>query len=192
VAEVIIEDTQLAALQAAQKLLEQINGDPKTRPLLTKAIKAHYPNTRTEEDIAEEYAAPIREEVKSSISKMEEMMNKLAEREAKENETRTLSQMESAFSRLRKTYGYNDEGIDKIKALMVDRSIPDPDAAAALFERMNPVPVVTKSSWEPQTWDLKNNAVDTDLAGLFANPEKWGDEMVGKILLEERAKGAEA
>lgn len=191
-AEVIIEDTQLAALQAAQKLLEQINGDPKTRPLLTKAIKAHYPNTRTEEDIAEEYAAPIREEVKSSISKMEEMMNKLAEREAKENETRTLSQMESAFSRLRKTYGYNDEGIDKIKALMVDRSIPDPDAAAALFERMNPVPVVTKSSWEPQTWDLKNNAVDTDLAGLFANPEKWGDEMVGKILLEERAKGAEA
>jgi hypothetical protein len=30
------------------------------------------------------------------------------------------------------------------------------------------------------------------LAGLFANPEKWGDEMVGKILLEERAKGAEA
>lgn len=191
-AEVVIEDTQLAALQAAQKLLEQINGDPKTRPLLTKAIKAHYPNTRTEEDIAEEYAAPIREEVKSSISKMEEMMNKLAEREAKENETRTLSQMESAFSRLRKTYGYNDEGIDKIKALMVDRSIPDPDAAAALFERMNPVPVVTKSSWEPQTWDLKNNAVDTDLAGLFANPEKWGDEMVGKILLEERAKGAEA
>ena len=191
-AEIVIDDTQLAALQAAQKLLEQINGDPKTRPLLTKAIKAHYPNTRTEEDIAEEYAAPIREEVKQSLSKVEEMLAKIAERDAKENETRTLSQMEASFSRLRKAYGYNDEGIDKIKALMVDRSIPDPDAAAALFEKLNPAPVTTRSSWEPDSWDLKNNAVDTDIAGLFANPEKWGDEMIGKVLLEERSKRSEA
>jgi hypothetical protein len=184
--EVVLDEGELNNLVAAKKLLEQINSDPRTRPLLTRAIKAHYPNTRTDEDVAAEVARPYIEEVRQTKAQLESMFNTLAERDALDAEHRTLSQLDKSFQRLKKTYGYNDEGIDKIKSLMIDRSIPDPEAAAALFEKQNPKPQETRSSWEPDGWDLKDSAVDNDVAGLFANPEKWADREVGKILMDIR------
>ena len=187
-AETVIDDAYLAKLQAAERLLEQLNSDPKSRKHLTAGIKQHYPNTRTEDDIAEEFAAPIREEVHASLSEVKSMLHKLNEREQRDAETRTLADLDKAFGRLRETYGYNEDGIDKIKSLMVDRSIPDPEAAAALYERMNPAPVETRSSWEPDGWNLREDAVDTDVQGLFTDPDRWADKEVGKILLDIRSQ----
>ena len=187
-AETVIDDAYLAKLQAAEKLLEQLNSDPKSRKHLTAGIKQHYPQTRTEDDIAEEFAAPIREEVKASLSKVEEMLSKLDQREQRDAEMRTLADLDKAFGRLRQDYGYNEDGIDKIKSLMVDRSIPDPEAAAALYERLNPAPVDTRSSWEPDGWNLRDDAVETDVQGLFTDPDRWADREVGKILLDIRGQ----
>ena len=187
-AETVIDDAYLAKLQAAEKLLEQLNSDPKSRKHLTAGIKQHYPQTRTEDDIAEEFAAPIREEVKASLSKVEEMLSKLDQREQRDAEMRTLADLDKAFGRLRQDYGYNEDGIDKIKSLMVDRSIPDPEAAAALYERLNPAPSETRSSWEPDGWNLRDDAVETDVQGLFTDPDRWADREVGKILLDIRGQ----
>lgn len=189
-AAVEIEESELATLQAGRKLLEQINGDPKTRSLLTKAIKAHYPNTRTEEDIAAEVAQPYIEEVKGISAQLQAQLDKLTERDKADADGRALGTMNAAFDRLRTTSGYNDDGIENIKKLMVERNIPDPEAAAALFERLNPAPPQGRSSWEPDSWNFKENAVDNDIEGLFRDPELWGDKMIGKILLEERSKAA--
>lgn len=186
-ADMTIDEGHYAQLQAAAKLLEQLNGDPKSRKHLTSAIKVQFPNTRTEEDIAEEFAAPIREEVKTSLSKVEEMLTKLTERETREAEQRSMQALQSSLDNVKQRYGFNDEGMDKIKALMVDRSIPDPEAAAALFEKLNPAPVVTRSSWEPDNYDIRNDAVENDVAGLFADPDRWADREVGKILLDIRS-----
>jgi len=183
-----LDEADYNSLIAAKKLLEQLNGDPKSRKHLTAGIKQHYPNVRTDEDVAEEVARPHVEKVEVGLSRMEEMLAKLAERDAKAEEQRTLSSLDASFSRLKRSYGYNDEGIDKIKALMVDRSIPDPDAAAALFERLNPAPVQTRSSWEPDSWNLRDDAVETDVQGLFADPDRWADKEVGKILLDIRSQ----
>jgi hypothetical protein len=76
--------------------------------------------------------------------------------------------------------------LDKIKALMVDRNIADPEAAAALFERMNPAPVESRSTWEPDTWNIKDDAVENDVKGLFADPDRWADREVGKVLADVR------
>ena len=187
-AEVVVDEAELNALIAGKKLLEQINTDPRTRPLLTRAIKTHYPNTRTDEDVAAEVARPYIEEVRQTKAQLEQMFGTLAERDQRDQEQRTLSDLEKSFQRLKKTYGYNDEGIDKIKSLMIDRSIPDPEAAAALFERQNPKPVDARSSWEPDAWDLKDNAVDVDVAGLFADPEKWADREIGRVLVDIRSQ----
>ena len=189
-AETVIDDAYLAKLQAAEKLLEQLNSDPKSRKHLTAGIKQHYPQTRTEDDIAEEFAAPIREEVKASLSEVKGMLQKLQERDERDAERRTLADLDTAFGRLRNTYGYNEDGIDKIKSLMVDRSIPDPEAAAALYERLNPAPVDTRSSWEPDGWNLRDDAVETDVQGLFTDPDRWADKEVGKILLDIRRGNA--
>ena len=187
-AETVIDDAYLAKLQAAEKLLEQLNSSPKSRKSLTAAIKEHYPQTRTEDDIAEEFAAPIREEVQASLSEVKGMLQKLHDRDQRDQELRTLADLDTAFGRLRSTYGYNEDGIDKIKSLMVDRSIPDPEAAAAPYERLNPAPVDTRSSWEPDGWNLREDAVDTDVQGLFTDPDRWADKEVGKILLDIRSQ----
>ena len=183
-----IDEAEYATLSAAKKLLEQMNGDPTGRKHLTAGIKVLYPNTRTEEDIAAEVAAPYIGEVKATASRMEEMLAKLEARDAAAIERQTISEMDASFTRLKSDFGYNDEGIEKVKRLMVDRNIPDPEAAAALFERQNPKPSEAKSSWEPALWDFKENAVDVDVAGLFANPDKWEDQMIGRVLLEERSR----
>lgn len=183
-----LDEADYNSLIAAKKLLEQLNGDPKSRKHLTAGIKQHYPQTRTEDDIAEEFAAPIREEVKASLSEVKDMLQRLNEREQREAESRTLADLDKAFGRLRQDYGYNEDGIDKIKSLMVDRSIPDPEAAAALYERLNPAPSETRSSWEPDGWNLRDDAVETDVQGLFTDPDRWADREVGKILLDIRGQ----
>lgn len=185
-----IDESELKVLQASKQLLEQINGDPKTRSLLTKAIKAHYPNTRTEEDIAAEVAQPYVDEVKGISAKLQEQLDALNAERAENAKQRGLNEMQEAFDRLRKSNGYNDDGINSIQKLMVDRNIADPEAAAALFERLNPPPAQTRSSWEPNLWNFKEDAVDYDVQGLFANPEKWEDAMIGKVLTEERGRNA--
>jgi hypothetical protein len=185
-AEVVIDEAELNTLVAAKKLLEQLNGHKDTRPMLQRAIKVHHPEVQTEEDVAEQYAAPIRSEVQQSLSKIEERIAALDAREARVKEQDTLLEMQSSFGRLKEQFGYNDDGIEKIKQLMVDRSIPDPEAAAALFERLNPAPVETRSSWSPDRYNFENDAVDHDVKGLFENPDKWEDAMIGKVLLDER------
>jgi hypothetical protein len=189
-ADVVVDEATLNSLVAAKELLERINASPKTRPLLTRAIKEHYPNTRTDEDVAEEVARPYIEKVEATASRLQQKLDALDAREARAAERETIDQMEASFARLRKSYGYNDEGIEKIKALMVDRNIPDPDAAAALFERQNPPAAETRSSWEPDSYDIRNNAVDVDVQGLFADPEKWADREVGRVLLDIRSQNA--
>jgi hypothetical protein len=158
--------------------------------MLTKAIKVHYPNTRTDEDVADEVAKPYIEKVEAQASKLQEMYEKLEAKEKKAEELRQLSEMESSFGRLRSSYGYNDEGIEKIKGLMLERNIPDPEAAAALFERQNPRPSETRSAWEPDSWNLREDAVEVDVKGLFADPEKWADKMVGQVLADVRKQSA--
>lgn len=189
-AAVEIDDAELATLQAGKKLLEQINGDPKTRSLLTKAIKAHYPNTRTDEDVAAEVAQPYIERVEGVATKLQEQLDALTAERTAAADARAKGDMSSAFDRLRQTYGYNDDGIDRIQKLMIERNIADPEAAAALHERLNPTPAQTRSSWEPDSWNLKEDAVDHDVAGLFSNPDLWADKRIGQILMEERTKAA--
>ena len=189
-AEIVIEEAEFNTISAAKKLLEQMNSTPESRALLAKAIKIHHPNVRTEEEIAAELAAPHLEEVKKTRDEVKSILESLQARDKADTEARAKADMDGAFSRLRAQGGYNEDGIEKIKALMIDRSIPDPEAAAALFEKLNPAPVQTRSSWEPDKWNLESDAVDYDVKGLFADPDRWENEMIGKVLMEERSKAA--
>ena len=187
-----IDDAQLDALVKAAQLLQSLQTNPNAVAHLERAIKVVHPQVETSEELAARQAKPLIEPMQQRI---DELQARFDERVAAEEERTRAAQLayaekqiEATFTRLREKDGYTAEGIEKIKELMVQRSIADPDAAAALFDRMNPAPKQEQAAWEPQRWNLQDSAVEGDVKGLFADPDKWADNAVGQVLLEERQR----
>lgn len=182
-----IDEETLGRLNAAYALVQKLNGDTRTRPMLEEAIKVHIPNVLTEREIMAAQVNPhletFRNEVVTPIQ--DELKAMREEREARSRET-TEAQLNDAFGRMRTERGFTDEGIEAVKRLMVDRSIADPMAAAALFAEQNPRPSNEQPGWTPSHWNIEQNVTDFDVKGLFANEDAWADNMAAKTLNEIR------
>lgn len=184
-----VDEAELASYQRAVTLLEQLNGNPKARTHLERAVKAQFPDIKTQEEQIEEYAAPHMAKVNETVEALNKRLADLDARERKQAEDAADYALLSSFQRL-KAQGYTDDGISKIAGLMTERKIADPEAAAALFDRMNPKPPPeTPSAWEPQHWNIESNAV-VDTKALFTDPDKWADAEVGKVLADVRGQRA--
>lgn len=184
--DVTISAQEHGILTEGLKLLQQMNANPKAKVDLERALKTVRPEVEIEEDVATRYTAPVREDV----SKLQETVNTFIEsqkaRDAKADEDRTNDMIAGQFADLQKK-GYTDEGMEKIKGIMVDRKIADPEAAALLFDKLNPKPVQENAGWIPQQWEMDSTAPQgVDTKALFANEDKWADAEVGKVLNEIR------
>ena len=73
-----IADDQLALLKRYESILNGLNANPKAKKHLETALKAVDPTIRTEEDIAMEYAAPVRDEVKALGEKFDTYLTEQA------------------------------------------------------------------------------------------------------------------
>lgn len=137
-AKVEIDENQLAGLQKTAQIVQQMLSHPKARPLLQQAEKAFNPNLAIPEIDAQ---APILSEIEKVNKRLDEQEKAAREREekaAKESAERTLRDTWGKGRGKLKSTGYTDEGIDKIEKLMEERGIADHDAAAALYDRLNP------------------------------------------------------
>lgn len=180
-----IDDSQLETLQRGFALLQKLSTNPKTQRAFEGVLKLDNPELQTTDDLAASVAKPYLDKVEAVASSIEDRLKALDEREAKAKDAQELRETDEAFGRLR-TAGYQDDGIDKIKQLMVERRIADPEAAAALFDRQNPKVDNRPSAWEPDSWNYHENAVDNDMDGLLKNPDKWADKQVALVLNEMR------
>lgn len=180
-----ISDNELTTLRNAMSLLQGMNNDPKSRAHLEKAIKVVKPEVVTEEEQAERMAKPFVEKFESATKTLEERIAALDARDAAAAERDQERALDDSFSRLRKA-GYTDDGLEKIKKLMVDRSIPDPEAAAALFDKQNPAPPADAPGFTPDHWNFQTDESKRDIKGLFADPEKWADKEAANVLNEIR------
>lgn len=185
---VTVDPNTLALLQRSHQVLMQMNGDPKSRPLLEDALKVIIPDVKTEREIAAELVAPqiaaFEEKLKPALQQLETIA---ADRQAY-IERSTTEQLESAFNEMRTKRGLTDDGIEKVKQLMVERSIADPHAAAALFLEQNPPQSQEAPSWTPQHWnmDQQTGGDAESLKALFADEDRWADNMAGVALTEHR------
>ena len=94
------------------------------------------------------------------------------------------AEINAAFGRLREQ-GYTEEGIGKIKQLMVERKIADPEAGAALFDKINPAKPLEHSGFQPTSWNfggMGNDEPDTKM--LFENEDLWAEKEAMKIIRE--------
>ncbi len=184
-----ISDEQLAVLTRAMTFLQEAASKPETRRDFERLAKKLRPEVETTDDIAAEVAKPYVEQIEAVNSKIDDFLKAQADREAKAAETAADRARDEAFSRLRQA-GYTDEGMDTIKKLMIDRAIADPEAAAALFDKMNPKVVAESGgSWEPDAWNFQEPVEGIDVKALFSDPDRWADKAVYDVLRAERSGG---
>lgn len=171
-----IDDAELAILRGAHRLLDQLHTSPKTRRQFQKAVKELHPSTITDEDRVSE--APEVKRLDSLEKTVTDFIDGWKTRE-QDNE------FNAAFGRLR-DQGYTDEGIDKIKKLMVDRKIPDPEAGAALFDKINPAKPMEHSGFQPTSWNFGGMGADEpDTKLLFENEDLWAEREAMKVIRED-------
>ena len=173
---VTLTDEQYARLNGAHTLLDQLMVSPKTKRDLQKLVKAVHPNVVTDDELAEPTIAPLRaelEELKSFKKKYED--------------SQIENQFSSAFKRLQDD-GWTEDGVEKLKKLMVDRQIPDVDAAAALFEKQNPPARALPPAVQSRDWSIGDKD-DDKFKRLLDDPDRFARDEAAKVLTEVAQEG---
>lgn len=181
-----ISDQELGVLRNAWALLQQVEGNPDAKPLLEQAIKTVKPEVQTEADIAARFAKPYVDQIETLRGDLTALTTSLKEREEAAAAKATETEIAGAFQRLTKA-GYTADGITKIQEMMVAKNIADPDAAAALFDKLNPPAQHEQPGWAPSTWEIGSTAgSNADLKMLFQDEDRWADREAANVLNEIR------
>lgn len=175
--QVVVDGAELETLRVAHRLLDGLVSDPRTKKTVENAVKTLIPQVRTSEDEAEPFVAGLR-------NRVDYLEKKLRKREEDEQD----AEINSAFDRLSEQ-GVTDDGIEKIKQLMIKRKIADPEAAWALWERQNSNPIEA-TGLRPNKWDVKNLTGGTDIEGLMKDPDGWSEREAIKVWDEINRGGA--
>jgi hypothetical protein len=173
-----ISEEQLRILNGSKALLDRLLSG-KTRRRQEQLIKEHYPETQTTDDIAEPYTAEIKELKKSFEDfKAELKGNKLDDRLANE-----IDYLKTAAGG-----NWTEDGIEKLKKLMIEREIPSIKDAAAVWDKRNPPQAQQPSTFQPSDWGIGRKTDDPDTKLLFEDEDAWADQEARKVWHEETVK----
>lgn len=168
---------EATSLRAARTLMDQMLKSPKTRREAEKLVKILHPDTTTTEDLAAPYLAEVREIAKE----FRDFRKGVADEKLD-------SKLNQQLNELRTTRSYTEDGIEKIKKVMVEKSIPDAIAAADHWERQNPPTVNVESNFAPTDWGFGRKSDDADLNLLFSDEDAWAEREARRVWQEEAQK----
>ena len=172
-----LSDEELRVLQGSKKLLDKMLGSPKTKRATEKIIKEHFPETVTTDDIAEPYVA----EIKELRKELHEFRDGLKGKELD-------SKLEKGVEYLKTERDFTDEGIEKLKKLMIEREIPSILDAAAVWEKRNPPKPQEPSIMAPTDWGFGRKTDDPNVKLLFEDEDAWAEKEARRAWAEETAK----
>lgn len=164
---------QAETVQAA-RLLKSLHGNKAAYPLLKQAVKAANPNVSFSED---NLAAPY-------VARLDAIEKTVTDGFKSLKDERENAALQAQLGSMQERHGFADKVMDEVKALMVERGIADPEAAALLYEKEHPAPQAPASSSWGQASLL--NAVDEsdELKDWIANEDAACDREVGRALDE--------
>ena len=171
-----ISDDELRVLSGAKKLLDQLIQNPKTRRDAEKLVKKLHPEAVTTEDVVEPY-----------VSEIQELKKELKDFLKAQADDKLDSKFNGQIRQLR-DQGYTDDGIDKVKKIMIDEQIPNALAAAAFWEKQNPPKAPEPSGLNPSDWGIGRKTEDADMNLLFNDEDQWAEKEAQRVFAEERAK----
>lgn len=151
----------------SKKLLDALGNNPKTRAKALELIKEVLPNFSIPEvDVPKHATALIDAKMKDVTEKLEALSRERDEEKGKKNAKSIDDLIDTGRKQLKKD-GYTQEGIENIEKLMQDRGLTDYEAAASLFDRMNP----------PEESMVSNIVSAKDWGGIVENTEDnpWAD-----------------
>lgn len=161
-----ITDEELASLRTGNALLDRLLKSPKTKRVTERAIKELHPDTV----ISDDFEKPIHDELKALRDELAAERKTRAEREQDH-------ELETKFGKLRQDGGYTDEGLEKVKKIMVERKIADPLDAAVIYEKLNPPPEPQKpSGFGGTSWGFGAKGADKDVDLLFDDEDAWAEK----------------
>jgi len=172
-----ISDAELETLRKGKELLDSMLRSPKTKRGTERLIKQLHPETVITDDLE----APLADEIKAIGKKMDDF---LTAQKANSDDAR----LDAAFERLRSDGGFTDEGIEKIKKLMVERKIPDPLDAAKLWNVENPPPKPQEpSQFAGTSWGFGAQTNESDTKLLFEDEDAFAEQESRKFFQEMAA-----
>lgn len=176
-----ISDDQLRLLNGSKALLDKLLASPKTKRATEKLIKEHYPDTVTSDDVAE----PFVKEVKEGF---DELSKEFKEFKKAIEGSRLDDALERGIKKLKDEQDWTDDGIEKLKKMMVEREIPNIEDAAAVWNARNPPKQQESSIMQPPDWGFGRKTEDPDLKLLFEDEDAWADKEARRAWGEETAK----
>jgi hypothetical protein len=173
-----LNEEELRIMRGSRKLLDDLLKNPKTKLEAERLIKTLHPETVTTADIN----APVMEELQALRKQFKEHLDKL-------ESGRIDGELNSQFAQLRST-GYTDEGIEKIKEIMVQRGIPNPTDAAVVWEKQNPPESPPPSGFQPGGWGKGFGIAEKkeDIARMITDTDDYFDEIARDVWNEEARK----
>ena len=175
--EVYMSEDEAKLLRGSKTLMDQLLKNPKTRRDAEKLVKTLYPDTTTTDDLAEPY-----------VKRMEGLEAKLDEFFKRQDGEKLDAKLNAQLNELRTTRSYTEDGIERIKKVMVEKSIPDAIVAADHWERMNPPTANVESNFAPTDWGFGRKTDDKDLSLLFSDEDAWAEQEARKVWQEEAQK----
>lgn len=172
-----ISEEEAKLLRGSKTLMDQLLKSPKTRRQAEKLVKELYPDTQTTDDIAAPYI--------ERLNGIEEKLDKYFKSQDVE---KVESKLQSDLDYLVKERSYTPDGLEKIKEIMVKKSIPDAIVAADHWERLNPPEAQAPSAFQPSGWGFGEKSDDADVALLFKDEDQWAERMATKVWNEETKK----
>ena len=193
VKKVEIDETEFLANQQLTKLFGDMLANPETRKQVLEAKKKIRPN----EPIPELDAA---QPLQGELAKIREELAADRKARADEKAAADTASKTKAFtdnwnsqrSRLKNNEGWFDEDLDKVEKLAQDRGIPDFEAAAALYERLNPPSTPLDPTYG--RFDILSAPSEGDQEDMKKLIESKGDSpqaldnLIGKALADVRGQ----
>lgn len=171
-----ITEEEARLLRGSKTLMDQLLKSPKTRREAERLVKTLYPDTQTLDDAA----APYIERLDKTEKRLDEFLKG-------QQESKLEAKFESQVQALRDE-GYTDEGIEKIKEIMVKEQIPNAIAASKLWDKQNPPKAQEPAGFQPTGWGIGGTTEDADLQLLFKDEDAWAEKEARKVWAEEAKK----
>lgn len=162
-------------IRAAQ-LFEKLFKDPDLGVAIRQRAKAEFPDIVIPEDTLTPLVTPLQKQLEEMAKTQKELMDKLAKREAEDQERSTFTSLESKVNAAVAAFSLTEEG----KAKMLDRmketgNYTDPEGAAAFIAHSNPKPAALPA-WATTNLDfLGSKDYDEKMAQLHRNPQAYED-----------------
>ena len=182
-----ISEADLAVRNKALALLDKMAADPKDGMAFKKKIRELVPDAKFPElDIVASATTPILEKLEEQTKLSKTLADRLDSWEKNQKDGKEEAELQSQLDRVKKTYSFTPEGMQKLVERMKEKNNPDVEAVATwVAAQERKARPVTDSALMPSALNLYGSKTpDDNWKALNEDPIGWADQEILKVMQE--------